>query len=326
MGLVNETEQCVREYVIRRVLALFPVLFFITVVTFSLFRILPGDVLDVLYADSPLAHSEIEQLRERLGYNRPLLVQYLDWASGIVRLDGGDSLWTRRPVMQEIADRLPVTIELALLAFTIALVVGIPIGVVSAVQQDKPIDAVLRCFSIIMLATPGFWLATIVLVYLSTTIRWVPPLGGVIPLWENPLGNLQQFFLPAIILGLSASASTMRLTRNTLLEVIRQDYVRTAFAKGLGSQRVWWVHTVRNAMIPVITTAGSQLGQLLSGAVIIETIFALPGVGFLTLSAIQHRDITQLEMNIVFVGSMFVILNLLIDLSYAWFDPRIRYR
>ncbi len=310
----------------KRVLALFPVLFFLTLITFSVFRILPGDALDVLYAESPLTHDQLDELRQQLGYNRPLYAQYADWLGGILRLDAGNSLWTRRPVLQEIADRMPVTFELAMVAFLIQMAVGIPIGVLAAVQQDRWLDTILRCASIVMLAMPGFWLATIALVYLSTTFHWLPPLGGIISFWQDPFGNLQQFFLPGLILGLSASASITRLTRNTLLEVIRQDYVRTAFAKGLRARRVWWVHTVRNAMIPIATVAGSQLGQLLSGAVIIETIFALPGVGYLTLTAIQRRDIVQLEMNIVFIGTVFVLLNLLIDLSYGLFDPRIRYK
>jgi peptide/nickel transport system permease protein len=315
-----------REYIFRRVLLLIPVLLFVSMLTFTVFRIMPGDVLDVLYADSSLTPAQIAELRHQLGMDKSLPEQYIEWIGGIIRLDAGDSLWTRRPVFDEIKDRLPVTVELALLAFSLQLLIGIPLGVLSATHQDSPLDQVVRVFAILGLATPGFWLATLALVYLSSTFKWIPPLGGITPFFENPFLNLQQFFLPGIILGFSASAVTMRLTRNTLLEVIRQDYVRTAFAKGLETRRVWWVHAVRNAMIPVITAAGTHLGALMGGTVITENIFSLPGVGQLTLSAIQHKDIPQLEINVLFIAFIFVSLNMLVDLSYAWLDPRIRFK
>jgi peptide/nickel transport system permease protein len=178
---------------------------------------------------------------------------------------------------------------------------------------------------VLLNAAPDFWIATIAIVFLASAFGWIPPIGGVAGIFENPGVNFQQFLLPALILGTGGAASLTRYTRNQLLEVIRQDYIRTAFAKGLTSRRVWYVHAVKNAMIPVITNAGSHLGGLMGGTVIIENIFSLPGVGQLTLSAIHHRDVPQLEINVVFLATVFILVNLLVDLTYGWLDPRIRY-
>jgi peptide/nickel transport system permease protein len=205
------------------------------------------------------------------------------------------------------------------------LLIAIPLGVLAATNQDKPQDQVARLLAVVTAATPDFWIATLALVTLVSVFGWIPPLGGITPFMEDPSHNLQSFVLPALILSLTGAASLTRYTRNQLLEVIRQDYIRTAFAKGLGAQRVWYRHALRNAMIPVVTHAGSQLGYLLGGTVIIENIFSLPGIGQLTLTAIQHRDITQLEMNVLFIAFVFISVNLLVDLSYAWLDPRIRF-
>jgi peptide/nickel transport system permease protein len=312
-------------YIIRRVLLIVPTLFFVSLVTFILMRIIPGDVVSILYQDSSLSPQQIADVRHQLGMDQPAHVQYLEWIGGILRFDAGLSLWTKRPVLQEIALRLPVTLELALLAFVGQLVIAIPLGVLAATNQDKPQDQIARLLAIVTAATPDFWIATMALVTLVSVFGWIPPLGGITPFLEDPLHNLQQFVLPALILSLTGAASLTRYMRNQLLEVIRQDYIRTAFAKGLTRRRVWYGHALRNAMMPVVTQAGSQLGFLLGGAVIIENIFSLPGVAQLTLSAIQHRDITQLEINVLFIAVVFVTVNLLVDLSYAWLDPRIRF-
>lgn len=309
-----------------RLSLMLPVIFGISLLTFGLVRVIPGDVLDVMYADSPMNVQEIAELRHRLGMDKPIHIQYAEWMGGLLRLDAGNSLWTRRPVLQEIADRLPVTIQLAFMAFAVQLLIAIPVGVLSATNQDKPSDQLARFLTILGTAVPDFWLATIVLVFLASSIGWIPPLGGVASLREDPLVNLQQFILPALVLGASGAASLARLTRNTLLEVIREDYVRTAFSKGLVDRSVWYGHAIKNAMIPVITNAGSHLGFLLGGTVIIESIFSLPGVGLLTLNAIQHRDVPQLEINVLFLAIVFTCVNLAVDLSYGWLDPRIRYR
>ena len=314
------------QYVIKRLLSTIPVLLVVSFVSFALIRIVPGDILDVMYADSSLTDVEIDELRSSLGYDRPMYIQYFEWMKGVITLDAGDSLWTRRPVLQEIADRLPITLELALLAFAIKMIIGVPVGVFSATNQDKPFDQLARLGSVLLLAMPNFWIATIVIVFFAGTFGWIPPIGGVAPLFEDPATNMQQFLIPAIILGASSAASIVRVSRSTLLEVVRQDYVRTAFAKGLTSRRVWWVHAVKNAMIPVVTYAGTQLGALMGGTVITENIFSLPGVGQLTLSAINHRDIPQLQINILFLATIYIMLNLIVDISYGWFDPRIRYK
>lgn len=313
------------QYIIKRILLVFPVLLGISIFTFVLLRIVPGDVLDVMYADSPLSVEEIQKIRHQLGMDKSLPEQYWDWMTGIARLDAGKSLWTRRPVFQEIADRLPVTIQLALMSFFIGVALSIPMGVLAATNQDKLSDQVTRLLAIIGAATPDFWIATIAIVFLASTFGWIPPIGGVYMPWENASVNFQQFLFPSLILGTNLTASLVRFTRNQLLEVIRQDYIRTAFAKGLPARRVWYVHAIKNAMIPVVTQAGSQLGGLLGGTVIIENIFSLPGVGQLTLSAIHHRDVPQLEINVLFLAAVYVFVNLVVDLTYGWLDPRIRY-
>jgi peptide/nickel transport system permease protein len=313
------------QYVLKRLLLIVPVLVLISILTFTFMRILPGDVVDVMYADSPLSEQQIKQIKHQLGMDKPLAVQYWSWIGGIVRLNAGDSLWTRRPVLKEIADRLPITIELAILAFIIQLLIGIPVGMLAATHQDGPLDQVSRFLAILFAAAPQFWIATIVIVFFASYFGWIPPLGGVASFWSNPLTNLQQFFLPALILGIGSAAILVRYMRNQMLEVLRQDYVRTGYAKGLSSTRVNYVHALKNALIPIVTVAGSHLGYLLGGTVIIEDIFSLPGVGQLTLDAIQHRDIPQLQINVLFLAAVFLFVNLLVDLSYGWLDPRIRY-
>lgn len=313
------------RYIVKRLLLVFPVLLGISLFTFVMIRIVPGDVLDVMYADSPLSTEEIQRIREQLGMDKPLLLQYWEWIGGLARLDAGKSLWTRRPTLQEIADRLPVTIQLAIMSFFIGVALSIPMGVLAATNQDKMSDQLIRFVAIIGAATPDFWIATITIVFLASSFGWIPPIGGVYTILENPSVNLQQFFIPSIILGTNLTASLVRFTRNQLLEVIRQDYIRTAFAKGLTTRRVWYMHALKNAMIPVVTNAGAQLGGLMGGTVIIENIFSLPGVGQLTLSAIHHRDIPQLEINVLFLATVYVFVNLVVDLTYGWLDPRIRY-
>jgi peptide/nickel transport system permease protein len=312
-------------YIIRRILVTVPTLIFVSLVAFCLIRIIPGDVVTVLYQDSALSPEQIAAVRHQLGMDQPVYAQYLEWVGGIVRLDAGESLWTGRPVLQEIALALPITLELAILAFIIQLIIAIPVGVMAATHQDKPQDQIARVLAIVTAAAPDFWVATLVLVALVSIFGWIPPIGGITPFFQNPSQNLQQFALPALILGLTGAASLTRYTRNQLLEVIRQDYIRTAFAKGLARRRVWYGHAMRNAMIPVVTIAGSQLGFLLGGTVIIENIFSLPGIGQLTLNSIQHRDIPQIEINVLFIAVLFVTVNLLVDLSYAYLDPRIHF-
>jgi peptide/nickel transport system permease protein len=243
-----------------------------------------------------------------------------------VRLDVGESLWTGKPIVGSVVERIPVTLELALMAMVRQVVIDLPVGVYAATHQDQVGDQVARFTAILTAAMPSFWIATIVIVFVAAWAGWLPPLGEIAPIWERPWTNLQIFFLSALILGVSGSGSKIRYTRNTLLEVIRQDYIRTAFAKGLTTRRVWYGHALKNAMIPVVTIAGSHMAGLLGGTVIIENIFALPGLGQLFLTTIRQRDIPLLEFSVLVTAFLFATANLLVDLSYAWLDPRIRYR
>jgi len=220
---------------------------------------------------------------------------------------------------------IPVTLELATLALILGLLIAIPVGVLSATRQDQPADYVGRVVAVSGLSMPDFWLGTLVITFAAIWFRWMPPIGYV-SLWDDPWRNLQQFLLPAAVLGFRLSAATMRMTRSTVLEVLREDYVRTAWAKGLGGRMVVYKHALKNALIPVVTIVGGQLGTLLAGTVVVETIFALPGMGRLTVEAILFRDYPVVQTNIMLVAGVLVTLNLLVDLTYAWLDPRIRYR
>jgi len=253
------------------------------------------------------------------------VVQYAEWVWGILRGDWGVSAFSRQPVLYEMLRRLPVSAELTLLSMLVSLSFAIPIGVIAAVRQDTPIDYVMRIMSVFGLSLPGFWVATMLLLFLAMQFQWVPPLRYV-PFIDNPWMNIQSFVLPSFAIGISASASIMRMTRATLLEVMRQDYVRTAWAKGLTERAVIIRHALKNALIPVVTIMGNQVGFLLGGSVIMEQIFTLPGLGRLTLESIYQRDYPQLQGNILFVATVFVTVNLIVDISYAWLDPRIRYR
>lgn len=316
-----------RTYIVKRILLLFPVIFAIALFTFLIMRIIPGDVLDAMYADDEglLSEQELQELRKAIGIDKPIHVQYWQWMVGLITLNPGNSLWTGRPVLEEIGSRFPVTLELTLLAFAFKIFIGIPLGIAAATHQDKALDQGSRLAVVLMLAAPNFWLATMTISLLAAYIGWIPPLGFIISPWSDPIGNLLQFSIPAFILGLSASASTVRMTRTTFLEVMRQDYIRTAFSKGLSNRAVWWIHGAKNAMIPVFTAAGTTLGHMLGGTVLIENIFGLPGLGQLIVDSILNRDIVMLQVNVVFLAIVFVLVNLVVDLSYAWLDPRIRY-
>lgn len=317
-------------YTLRRLLSLIPILIGISVVVFGIMRMLPGDVAAMILmggdeeGGAGASRQAIDALREQLGLNAPLHVQYLDWVWGLLRFDVGNSLWSGRPVFEEIGQRLPLTLELAVLALTISLVIAIPIGIISALKQDTPIDYFFRSFSIGGLALPSFWLGTLVILALTVWFKWTPPLGYV-SLWQNPWVNIQQLIWPALVIGYSNAAIIARMTRSAMLEVLREDYVRTAWAKGLNLRAVLSVHALRNAMLPVITLAAIELGNLLAGTVVMETIFTLPGLGRYLIDAIFHRDYPVVQTIVVLMGLTTVLLNLLTDLLYGAVDPRIRY-
>jgi peptide/nickel transport system permease protein len=289
-------------------------------------RVMPGDALTALMAESGnVSERELQKLRKDLGLDLPYYEQYLIWLWQMVSLNPGYSIFTSEPIPVALKKSIPVTIELALLAMILGLVIAIPIGVLSATQQDKATDYVGRLVAISGLSLPDFWLGTLVITFAAIWFGWIPPLGYV-SVWESPWTNLQQFLLPAAVLGFRLSAATMRMTRSTLLEVLREDYVRTAWAKGLGERVIIYKHALKNALIPVVTIIGGQLGTLLAGTVIVETIFALPGMGRLTVEAILYRDYPIVQTNVMLVAGTLVTLNLLVDLTYAWLDPRIHYR
>ena len=314
------------NYIIRRLMGAVLVLFLMSIVVFQLVHWLPGDALLVKLGEAGrIPQDKLEEAREEMGIDRPLVVQYTTWLAGVVRGDLGQSLIWDQPVSQRIRSGLPITLELALLASVVALAIAIPVGVLSAIKQDTPIDYVARVVAITGLAMPNFWLATLLLLYLTLWFQWTPPLRYT-PFWQDPWTNLQTFCLPALALGYTLGASLTRMTRSTVLEVLRNDYIRTARAKGLKEPMVIGRHVLKNALIPVITIFGLQFTGLLGGSVIMESLFSLPGVGGITLQAVQQRDYTQIQGNALFLGAIAVLMNLVVDISYAWLDPRIHYR
>jgi peptide/nickel transport system permease protein len=313
-------------YILRRLLALVPTLFFASLIVFVTVRIIPGNVIDLMLSQNDIAvGKDRAQIEAALGLDRPMHVQYFRWIAGAVRGDLGRSLWQNTPVTAQLLDRLPVTFELGLLALTVALGVALPIGVYSAIRQDTTGDYLTRSFSILMLAIPSFWLGTLVMVFPSIWWGWSPAIKYV-SLGQDPLKNLGQMIVPAVILGTSLSAVTMRLTRTMMLEVLRQDYIRTAWAKGLSERPVVTRHALRNALIPVVTLIGLQAPLLIGGAVIMEQIFVIPGMGLLLLDAVGQRDYPIITGVFLILGVCVMLINLLVDLSYGTLDPRVRYR
>lgn len=312
-----------RQYLMKRLLLVIPTLFFITLIVFALTHIIPGDVVELMFEDHGYA-KDMQAMRALLGLDRPLHMQYLGWLGKVVRGDLGNSLWTKNPVTEEIFYRLPVTTELGLLAMFFAVVMAIPIGVVSAIRQDTVQDFVARSFAIGGLSVPSFWLATIAIVLPAYYFGWTPPIQ-FIKFADDPWGHVGQFLLPGFILGLASGASVMRLTRAMMLEVLRQDYVRTAWSKGLREGVVVLKHAMRNAVIPVITILGIQLAQVAGGTVIMESIFGLPGMGKFLFDALLQRDYPVVQGVNLLLASIIVLMNLITDLTYALIDPRIRY-
>jgi peptide/nickel transport system permease protein len=314
------------KYVCRRLLLAFPVLILSSLVVFGLMRIMPGDALTALMAESGnVSERELQKLRKDLGLDLPYHEQYVIWIWQMITFSPGQSVFTGDEITVSLKKAIPVTLELAALAMVFGLLIAIPIGVISATRQDRMADYIGRLAAISGLSFPDFWLGTLVITFAAIWFSWIPPLGYT-SLWDSPWKNLQQFLLPAAVLGFRLAAATMRMTRSTLLEVLREDYVRTARAKGLGERLIVYKHALKNALIPVVTIVGGQLGTLLAGTVIIETIFALPGMGRLTVEAILFRDYPVVQTNVMLVAVILVGLNLIVDLTYAWLDPRIRYQ
>jgi len=317
-----------QAYIVRRLLALIPTLFFASVIVFVTVRMIPGDVIDLMLSQNDIAAAKMgrEQLEKALGFDTPMWIQYGKWVGNILlHGDFGKSLWQNTPVGEYLTARLPITFELGLMALIVGLLVAIPIGVYSAVRQDTPGDYVARSFSILMLAVPYCWIGTMVMVFPSIWWGWSPEMKFA-PFSTDPIQNLSQMIIPAIILGCSLSAITMRLTRTMMLEVLRQDYIRTAWAKGLGEKLVVSRHALRNALIPVVTLIGLQAPLLIGGAVIMEQIFVIPGMGLLLLDAVSQRDYPVITGVFLIVGVAVMCINLIVDLSYGLLDPKVRYR
>ena len=313
------------KYVIRRLLLSVPVLLLSSLIVFGLMRVMPGDALTALMGESGnVSPKDLQKLRMDLGLDRPYHEQYAIWVWQMVSLNPGFSIFTSEPIPVALKKSIPVTIELATLAIILGLSIAIPVGVLSATRQDTMSDYAGRVVAVSGLSMPEFWIGTLVITFAAIWFHWIPPIGYV-SLWDSPWKNLQQFLVPAAILGFRLSAATMRMTRSTVLEVLREDYVRTAWAKGLAGKIVVYKHALKNALIPVVTIVGGQLGTLLAGTVVVETIFALPGMGRLTVEAILYRDYPIVQTNVMLVAATLVTLNLVVDLTYAWLDPRIRY-
>jgi peptide/nickel transport system permease protein len=315
-----------RTYIARRIGQGLLVLWLVSLLIFSLVRILPGDAV-IMQLDQAAAPTPdvLKRARQELGLDRPFLAQYRTWMASAVQGDLGRSLLSRRPVTQELLKRINLTTHLAVLSVLIALLIALPIGILAAVRQDTASDYFGRLFAILGLSLPDFWLATVVITFLAIWFQWIPPIGFA-PLWQDPVRCLSQLLIPALIIGARLAAVSMRMTRSSLLEVLRQDYVRTARAKGARERAVIVRHALKNAFIPVVTVIGQQFSVLLGGTVIVEVIFLQPGVGSLMLDAVLLRDYTLIQGAVLFFAAVIVVTNLLVDLSYAWLDPRIRYR
>ena len=317
-----------RAYVIRRVLLVIPTLFLVSALVFLSVRFIPGDIVDVMSARMEYVGSgdiNRELLRERLGLDRPVYVQYARWVSDILlRGTLGESLYGGFRVEERLAGRLGITIELGLVAVIAGLLIALPVGIYSAIRQYTAADYAGRSFAILGLATPNFWIGLMVMIYPAIWWGWTPPMTHV-RFTAEPWENLRMFIIPSLILGTYLAASTMRMTRTMMLEVLRQDYVRTAWAKGLRERRVVLRHAVKNALIPVVTLVGLQLPIIAGGSVIIENIFNLPGLGRLMLIALNERDYPVISGVNLFFATVVVLVNLVTDLTYAFLDPRIRY-
>ncbi len=312
-------------YILKRMVLALPVLFGITVVVFLLVRLIPGDVIDAMLGTEASLRPEVrEQLRKTLGLDRPLHVQYVTWLADIVRGDLGRSLRTGQPIVENLSGKLPITLELAILSIVMSLIIAIPLGVISALRRNSSSDFVVRLLGTAGLSLPNFWLATMLILIASRYFRWGAALIYVSPL-EDPIENLKQMLLPSLALALGLTAVVMRMTRSSLLEVLSQDYIRTARAKGLLERGVLYRHALRNALLPIVTIVGIQTGHLLGGAVIIEQIFGLPGLGWFLLNAIYQRDYPAVQAGVLILAIIFVVTNLVVDLLYAILDPRIKF-
>jgi peptide/nickel transport system permease protein len=313
-----------RRYVVGRLLLMIPTLIGVAILTFVIMRAVPGDIVALRYAGSSVPQEVIDQERHILGLDKPMWAQFVDWMISISRFDLGQSLWTGNSVVDEVQVRMPLSIELAILATLFAVALAIPLGVVAAVKQDSWIDYAIRVFSIGGLAMPSFWIGIMMVLVTLTLWGWAPPVVFT-PLFEDPIANLAGLILPAIAVGYRYSAVSMRMTRSTVLEVLREDYVRTARAKGLRETLVVVRHALRNALLPVVTVVSLEFAFLIGGLVVTEQVFNLNGIGKLLVDAVAHRDYPLIQALVLLLAAVFVIVNFVVDMIYVVLDPRIRY-
>ncbi len=326
-----------RAYIIRRLLLVIPTVLIVSLLIFFTIRLIPGDMIDAMMSQPGAMDTEIDRaaLEHELGLDAPAFVQYGRWLgvwpqrdgsfSGIFQGDLGTSWWSRLPVVELVALKWPVTLELGLMGLIVTQLIAFPIGIYSALRQDKWGDYVARSFAILCISVPGFWVATLVIVFPSIWWNYMPSIM-LIPFTEDPIGNLKMFIVPAIVLGMALAGGTMRMTRTMMLEVLRQDYIRTAWAKGLKERVVVLRHALKNALIPVISLIGLQMPIMIGGTVIIEQIFGLPGMGRLIITATQQRDYELVGGVMLLLSVVLVLVNLITDLTYAYLDPRVQYR
>jgi len=316
-----------RNYIIRRLLLLVPIMLGVSFLTFAMFRIIPGDAA-VLRCGFGCTPEVVEDIRQDLGLDRPWYVQYGDWLWGVVQGDFGESISeSGLAVTTDLERRLPITAEIVIMAIILSLVLGIPPGVLSAIRPGTPLDFIARVASVLGLSIPNFWLGILIITFGLSWFGWTPPQfgRGYVPFFDDPWVNLQQFFFPSLVLAVGIAAGIMRLTRSSMLEVLRNDYIRTAWSKGLRERTVVIRHALKNALIPVVTVVGLSIGSLIGGTVLVETVFALNGVGFWVVSSVIRRDIFVVMSLTLIFAITYVLANLIVDLLYAWLDPRIRY-
>ncbi len=313
-----------RRYVAGRLLLMIPTLIGVAILTFVIMRMVPGDIVALKYAGSPVPQSVIDEERHQLGLDKPMWLQFTDWMGEIARFDLGTSLWTGHSVVEEIQIRFPLSLELAIIATLLAIAIAIPLGVLAAVRQDTWTDYAIRIFSIGGLAMPSFWIGLLMVLTTITLFGWAPPFVFT-PLTVDPFANLAQMILPALSVGYRYSAVSMRMTRSTVLEVLREDYVRTARAKGVRESVVVMRHALRNALLPVITVISLEFAFLIGGLVVTEQVFNLNGIGKLLVDAVAHRDYTLIQALVLLLASVFVLINFVVDMVYVFLDPRIRY-
>jgi len=316
-----------RQYVIKRLLLMIPTLFGVALLVFFLLRVAPGDIVELKYAGSgTFAPKEaLDRERKQLGLDKPLAQQFVNWIAGVARFDFGNSMWTGQPITQEIKIRLELSLQLAVMATVVAMLLAVPLGTLAALKQDTWVDYAVRIFSIAGLAMPSFWLGIVIILGFLIVFKWMPPLTFT-SFWTDPRANLAQLIWPALAVGYRYSAMATRMTRSAVLEVLREDYVRTARAKGLWERAVVLKHALSNALLPIVTVIGLEFAFLLGGLVVTEQVFNLNGIGMLFVESITHRDYTMTQALVLLVSFAFIFMNFMVDLLYAWLDPRIHYQ